>query len=255
MTIAQEEIFGPVLAVIPYDTEDDAVRIANDSVYGLAGSVYTTDNEKALKIASKIRTGTYAVNMYAFDPGAPFGGYKNSGIGRENGPEGIEQYSRVQERAAAVRLHAGVVLDADQQVACGRRSLRSVRHPPIPLSVYRYDFSSVQYPRSVNRILENDGRDEQGRIVAAADTAIGTLPGWRTAAHRARTGATAALERSRTRHDRPGARQPAGGGDSARFIAVDLGLNEIPGMAVTGSAPRAVCGHRGPAPGRSPHGM
>ena len=92
MTIAQEEIFGPVLAVIPYEDEDDAVRIANDSVYGLAGSVYTSDNDKALKIARKIRTGTYAVNMYAFDPGAPFGGFKNSGIGRENGPEGIEAY-------------------------------------------------------------------------------------------------------------------------------------------------------------------
>ncbi|MDY6996645.1 MAG: aldehyde dehydrogenase [Actinomycetota bacterium] len=92
MTIAQEEIFGPVLAVIPYEDEDDAVRIANDSVYGLAGSVYTTDNEKALKIARRIRTGTYAVNMYAFDPGAPFGGFKNSGIGRENGIEGISAY-------------------------------------------------------------------------------------------------------------------------------------------------------------------
>ncbi|BBX19216.1 aldehyde dehydrogenase [Mycolicibacterium duvalii] len=92
MTIAQEEIFGPVLAVIPYTDEDDAVRIANDSVYGLAGSVYTTDNDRALKIARRIRTGTYAVNMYAFDPCAPFGGFKNSGIGRENGWEGIEAY-------------------------------------------------------------------------------------------------------------------------------------------------------------------
>jgi acyl-CoA reductase-like NAD-dependent aldehyde dehydrogenase len=92
MTIAQEEIFGPVLAIIPFDTEEDAIRIANDSVYGLAGSVFTTDFGKAVEIAKKIRTGTYAVNMYAFDPGAPFGGYKNSGLGRENGPEGIEQY-------------------------------------------------------------------------------------------------------------------------------------------------------------------
>ncbi|EUA25371.1 aldehyde dehydrogenase family protein [Mycobacterium intracellulare 1956] len=92
MTIAQEEIFGPVLAVIPYDTEDDAIRIANDSVYGLAGSVWTTDNSKAIEVAKQIRTGTYAVNMYGNDPCAPFGGYKNSGIGRENGPEGIEAY-------------------------------------------------------------------------------------------------------------------------------------------------------------------
>jgi aldehyde dehydrogenase (NAD+) len=92
MTIAQEEIFGPVLVVIPFEDEADAVRIANDSVYGLAGSVYTTDNAKALEIASQIRTGTYGINMYAFDASSPFGGYKNSGIGRECGPEGIAGY-------------------------------------------------------------------------------------------------------------------------------------------------------------------
>jgi betaine-aldehyde dehydrogenase len=92
MTIAQEEIFGPVLSILPYEDEEDAIRIANDSTYGLAGSVWTTDFDKAIEIASRIRTGTYAVNMYAFDPGAPFGGYKNSGLGRENGPEGIEEY-------------------------------------------------------------------------------------------------------------------------------------------------------------------
>jgi aldehyde dehydrogenase (NAD+) len=95
MTIAQEEIFGPVLSIIPYDTEEDAIRIANDSVYGLAGSVWTTDVPKGIEIASKIRTGTYGINWYAFDPGSPFGGYKNSGIGRENGPEGVEHFCQL----------------------------------------------------------------------------------------------------------------------------------------------------------------
>ncbi|MEV6277246.1 aldehyde dehydrogenase [Nocardia sp. NPDC051832] len=91
-TIAQEEIFGPVLAVIPYDTEEEAVAIANDSQYGLAGSVWTTDIEHGAEIAAKVRTGTYAINWYAFDPSSPFGGYKNSGLGRENGPEGIDAF-------------------------------------------------------------------------------------------------------------------------------------------------------------------
>ncbi|MGA9872114.1 MAG: aldehyde dehydrogenase [Rhodococcus sp. (in: high G+C Gram-positive bacteria)] len=92
MTIAREEIFGPVLAVIPYDSEDEAIKIANDSDYGLAGSVWTTDIAHGLEVASQIRTGTYAINWYAFDPGSPFGGYKNSGIGRESGPEGLDAY-------------------------------------------------------------------------------------------------------------------------------------------------------------------
>ena len=69
MTIAQEEIFGPVLSIIPYDTEEDAIKIANDSVYGLAGSVWTTDLPKGIEISQKIRTGTYGINWYAFDPG------------------------------------------------------------------------------------------------------------------------------------------------------------------------------------------
>ncbi|OBK25130.1 aldehyde dehydrogenase [Mycobacterium asiaticum] len=94
MTIAQEEIFGPVLAIIAYDTEEDAVKIANDSAYGLAGSVWTTDVPKGIEISEKIRTGTYAINWYAFDPCCPFGGYKNSGIGRENGPEGVEHFTQ-----------------------------------------------------------------------------------------------------------------------------------------------------------------
>ncbi|MEB3032421.1 aldehyde dehydrogenase [[Mycobacterium] nativiensis] len=94
MTIAQEEIFGPVLSIIGYDTEDDAVAIANDSVYGLAGSVWTADVPRGIEIASKIRTGTYGINWYAFDPCCPFGGYKNSGIGRENGKEGVEHFTQ-----------------------------------------------------------------------------------------------------------------------------------------------------------------
>ena len=95
MTIAQEEIFGPVLSIIPYDTEEDAIKIANDSVYGLAGSVWTTDVPKGIEISQKIRTGTYGINWYAFDPGSPFGGYKNSGIGRECGPEGVEHFGQL----------------------------------------------------------------------------------------------------------------------------------------------------------------
>jgi aldehyde dehydrogenase (NAD+) len=92
MRIAREEIFGPVLAVIPYDDERDAVRIANDSEYGLAGSVWTADVERGLDIARRVRTGTYGVNHYTMDFVAPFGGYKASGIGREFGPEGLEEY-------------------------------------------------------------------------------------------------------------------------------------------------------------------
>jgi aldehyde dehydrogenase (NAD+) len=89
MTIAQEEIFGPVLALIPYDTEDDAVAIANDSDYGLSGSVWSDDVEKGLDIARRVRTGTYTINGFGMDFGSPFGGFKSSGVGRELGPEGL----------------------------------------------------------------------------------------------------------------------------------------------------------------------
>jgi aldehyde dehydrogenase (NAD+) len=95
MTIAQEEIFGPVLAIIPYDDEEDAVRIANDTVYGLAGGVWSADEEHAKRIAKRIRTGQVEVNGGAFNPLAPFGGYKQSGHGRELGPFALEEYLQV----------------------------------------------------------------------------------------------------------------------------------------------------------------
>ncbi|MGG7100008.1 aldehyde dehydrogenase [Rhodococcus sp. 24CO] len=89
--IAREEIFGPVIAVMPYDGEDDA--IANDSNYGLAGSVWTADEDRGIEIARRVRTGTFGVNYYSTDLMAPFGGMKDSGIGREFGPEALENYT------------------------------------------------------------------------------------------------------------------------------------------------------------------
>jgi aldehyde dehydrogenase (NAD+) len=93
MTIAREEIFGPVLCVIPYDGDDEAVAIANDSPYGLSGVISSGDLARAKAIARRIRTGTLALNggvWYGAD--APFGGYKQSGIGRQCGLEGLEIY-------------------------------------------------------------------------------------------------------------------------------------------------------------------
>ena len=92
MAIAQEEIFGPVLAIIPYDTEADAVAIANDSPYGLAGGVWAGTPERALAVAKQLRTGQVDINGGRFNVLAPFGGYKKSGIGREIGPLALEEF-------------------------------------------------------------------------------------------------------------------------------------------------------------------
>jgi aldehyde dehydrogenase (NAD+) len=92
MTIAQEEIFGPVLSIMPYDDEEEAIRIANDTVYGLAGGVWSGDEDRARAVAARIRTGQVEINGGAFNPFAPFGGFKQSGHGREAGRFGLEEF-------------------------------------------------------------------------------------------------------------------------------------------------------------------
>jgi betaine-aldehyde dehydrogenase len=103
MRVAQEEIFGPVVAVIAYDDIDDAVRIANDSDYGLSGTVWTSDVDAGIDVARRVRTGTYTVNGFAMEWSAPFGGFKSSGLGRELGPEGLGAYLELK----SINLPAG----------------------------------------------------------------------------------------------------------------------------------------------------
>jgi len=95
MAIARDEIFGPVLTVIPYGDEAEAVRLANDSPYGLAGSVWTADRDRGREIALQVRAGTFGVNRYGPDPTTPFGGFKASGVGREYGAEGLRAFVEI----------------------------------------------------------------------------------------------------------------------------------------------------------------
>ncbi|HLX88418.1 MAG TPA: aldehyde dehydrogenase family protein, partial [Acidimicrobiales bacterium] len=104
--IAQEEIFGPVLSIIAYEDEDDAVRIANDSIYGLSGDVTSASEERALRVARRIRTGTMSINGGVYiSPDVPFGGYRQSGIGREHGREGFEEY--LETKTVAIPAESG----------------------------------------------------------------------------------------------------------------------------------------------------
>jgi len=95
MTIAQEEIFGPVLSSIPFKDEEEAIRIANDSPYGLSAGIYTSKISRALRVAKALRTGTVGINGYTSVPNAPFGGFKQSGIGREGGWASIEAFTEI----------------------------------------------------------------------------------------------------------------------------------------------------------------
>jgi aldehyde dehydrogenase (NAD+) len=93
MTIAQEEIFGPVLVVIPFEDDDDAVRIANESVYGLGGAIFSASLERSMAVARRVRTGILSINGGAgYGADLPFGGFKQSGVGRQNGVAGFDQY-------------------------------------------------------------------------------------------------------------------------------------------------------------------
>ena len=109
MTIAREEIFGPVVAVLAYDDVDDAVAIANDSEYGLAGSVWSGDQERAIEVARRVRTGILSINGFTLDFNCPFGGFRSSGLGRELGPEGLAAYleSKTINTAAGAAIPLG----------------------------------------------------------------------------------------------------------------------------------------------------
>jgi aldehyde dehydrogenase (NAD+) len=103
MTIAREEIFGPVLVVIPYDDEEHAIRIANDSIYGLAGNVMSASLEHALAVARRLRAGFIGLNGgTGYGADVPFGGYKASGVGRQNGHAGFDQYTELKSVAYPV---------------------------------------------------------------------------------------------------------------------------------------------------------
>ena len=114
MRIAQEEIFGPVVSVIRFKDDDEAVRIANDSMYGLGGAVWSSNEERAISLARRLETGTVWINDYhMINVRFPFGGYKQSGIGRELGPWGLSAYQEVKH------IHVGQNVPADQKIYLG----------------------------------------------------------------------------------------------------------------------------------------
>ena len=133
MRIAQEEIFGPVVCVLKFDDDEEAVAIANDSIYGLGGGVFSSSNARAERIARQMRTGTVWINTYhAFGDYCPFGGYKQSGVGRELGVAGLAEYTQIK------RIH---VSSFASEQAISRMAMLSDR--------CRYDFIQYECPTRV----------------------------------------------------------------------------------------------------------
>ncbi len=166
MRIAQEEVFGPVLSIIPFDTEDEAVRIANGTIYGLAAGVWTTSIRRALTMSERLEAGTIWVNTYrAVSYMSPFGGYKRSGIGRESGAEAIREYSADEERvdryrrkraesvcdAVARAPHISGRLCSDSGCAALLRLERPIHHHRRVPSAWNHTQSEIEWSPRTHR--------------------------------------------------------------------------------------------------------
>ena len=165
MTVAQEEIFGPVTVLMPYHDEEEAIRIANDTSFGLAGTVFTADVMHGFEIARRIRTGTFSVNTYVCDLNSPFGGNKQSGIGREDGVDGLREYLQPKtisvdpsgelpaEILAANRAHTlGGMMGAGRVAGQGRLHHRGATGPgAVPRSPPRRGGRARHRPRPPRR--------------------------------------------------------------------------------------------------------
>ena len=170
MTIAQEEIFGPVLVVIPYEDEEDAIRIANDSVYGLAGNVMSSSLDRSLAVARRLRAGFIGLNGTAgYGADVPFGGYKDSGVGRQNGIAGFDQYTEVKS----------VAYPADEGVGHGAafrrpRGLRVVRRRRIRRRTRPVHRAGAAAPRGTGAAARHVGALPHEESLARCSSCTGT---------------------------------------------------------------------------------
>ena len=182
MTIAQEEIFGPVVCVIPYDDDDDAVAIANDSRYGLSGSVWGPDAEQAKDVARRIHSGNVGVNQHILDPAGPFGGFKQSGLGRENGIEGIEAYVELQTHPLrAMKIQAAISASAAAPFEIAEVELDDPRRDEVlvklsAVGVCHSDLTmKAVWPEAISPIVL--GHEGAGVVAAVGADVSGVRPG------------------------------------------------------------------------------